>query len=258
MSRRRTFSRRVFSLWAAFGLAGLLIGAGAWAASAPLRLACNDFPPHKIEKPGPDGLLGFDVDIINEALRRAGWTTKISFLPWKRALEFAIRGDIDGLCSCSRTADREATLVFSDELGAVSVGLFARDTAALSGITKVEDLKGRKVAVVGGYNLEGELNAAGAIVQAASSDKNALDMLIGGNIELLYGYELTTRHFMRAETLPGPVDYAELHRNPYYFCLSRKLPDAEATMADFNRGLAEMRSDGSISRILDRYGVKFR
>jgi polar amino acid transport system substrate-binding protein len=249
--------RRVaVSICAVFGLA-ILLGGLAWAA-APLRLACNDFPPHKIETPGADGLLGFDVDIINEALRRTGWTAKISFLPWKRALEFAIRGDIDGLCSCSRTPEREATLVFSDELGAVSVGVFARDAAALGGIARIEDMKGRRVAVVGGYNLEGELSAAGAIVEAASSDKNALDMLVGGNIDLLYGYELTTRHFMRTEAAPAAVDYRELRRNPYYFCLSRKLPEAEATMADFNRGLAEMRTDGSIARILARYGVTFR
>lgn len=229
----------------------------AWA-DGKLRLACNDFPPHKIETPGADGLRGFDVDIIDEALRRVGWVAEISFLPWKRALEFAIRGDIDGLCSCSYTPEREATLVFSAELGAVSVGLFAREAAALSGIAAIEDLKGRKVAVVGGYNLEGELSAAGALVTPASSDKNALDMLLGGNIDLLYGYELTTRHFMRGRTAEPAVDYLEMHRNPYHFCLSRKLPKAEETMAEFNRGLKEMRADGTIARILELYGVTFR
>lgn len=248
--------RNLFILGAAILGLGVL-AAGAWAGSS-LRLACNDFPPHKIETPAADGLRGFDIDIIDEALHRTGWSAEFSFLPWKRALEFAVRGEVDGLCSCSRTPEREAMLLFSNELGAVSVGLFARDPAALAGIAKVGDLKGRKVAVVGGYNLEGELNDAGATVLAASSDKNALDMLLGGNIDLLYGYELTTRHFMRAEKPATAVEYLEMHRNPYYFCLSRQLPKAEQAMADFNSGLAAMTKDGSIARILGRYDVMFR
>ncbi len=249
--------RRTLTVLGAACLGLGLFAAAAWAGTS-LRLACNDFPPHKIETPGAEGLRGFDVDIIDMALQSTGRSAEFSFLPWKRALEFAIRGDVDGLCSCSRTPEREATLVFSDELGAVSVGLFARDAVTLAGIAKVEDLKGRKVAVVGGYNLEGELNQAGADVLAASSDKNALDMLLGGNIDLLYGYELTTRHFMNPETPGAAVEYQEMHRNPYYFCLSRKLPKAEETMADFNRALAAMVADGSIARILARYKVKFR
>lgn len=248
--------RNLIVLGAALLTAGVL-AVGAWA-NANLHLACNDFPPHKIETPGADGLRGFDVDIIDEALHRTGWSAEFSFLPWKRALEFAMRGDVDGLCSCSHTPEREATLLFSNELGAVSVGLFARDATALAGISKVADLKGRKVAVVGGYNLEGELSDAGATVLAASGDKNALDMLVGGNIDLLYGYELTTRHFMRSEKPDTAVEYLEMHRNPYYFCLSRQMPQAEQAMADFNRGLAEMAKDGSIARILARYHVMFR
>ena len=112
--------------------------------------------------------------------------------------------------------------------------------------------------MVGGYNLEGELNKAGVLVEATSSDKNALEMLLGGNIDLLYAYELTTRHFMHGENLIKPIEYREIRRNPYYFCITRVLPGGKQAMAAFNRGLAEMAKDGSIGRILDRYHVKFR
>jgi polar amino acid transport system substrate-binding protein len=227
-------------------------------ADQSLRLACNNFPPHKIEQPGDDGLAGFDVDIVGEALKRVGLSIKTSFMPWKRALELAERGDYDGLCSCSHTKDREAKLLFSEELGAVSVGLFARSGDALAGIASVADLKGRKVVTVGGYNLESELIAAGAAVEATSSDKNALDMLVGGNVDLLYGYELTTQHFIASDPRSSAIVYKEIRRNPYYFCLSRAMPGAEAAMQGFNRSLAEMGKDGSIQRILDRYHVTFR
>ena len=35
-----------------------------------------------------------------------------------------------------------------------------------------------------------ELITAGAQVEATASDKNALDMLVAGNVDLLYGFEL--------------------------------------------------------------------
>lgn len=237
---------------------GALALAGGGAAEQSLRLACNDFPPHKIEHPGGDGLAGFDVDIITEALKRQGRSAQISFMPWKRALELAERGDYDGLCSCSYTKDREAKLMFSKELGAVSVGLFARSADALAGISSVADLKGRKVATVGGYNLEAELVTAGATVEATSSDKTALDMLVGGNVDLLYGYQLTTQHFIASGSRSGSIAYKEIRRNPYYFCLSRVMPGADAAMKGFDRSLSEMDEDGSIQRILDQYHVTFR
>jgi polar amino acid transport system substrate-binding protein len=244
------------------GLAGVALALGTGMAGRAdehsLGLACNNFPPHKIEQPADDGYAGFDIDIVGEALKRIGRSSEVSFMPWKRALELAERGQYDGLCSCSHTKEREAKLLFSDELGAVSVGLFARSSDALVGITSVADLKDRKVVTVGGYNLESELITAGAKVEATASDKNALDMLVGGNVDLLYGYELTTKHFIASDPRSSAIAYREIRRNPYYFCLSRAMPGAEAAMQGFNRSLKDMIADGTLQSILDRYNVTFR
>jgi polar amino acid transport system substrate-binding protein len=223
----------------------------------PLRFTCNDFPPHKIEHVGSNEQRGFDIDIITEAFRRTGWSVDITYMPWKRALEFSTRDQFDGLCSCSFTPEREATLMFSDEVFAVSVGLFALDSAALAGVTGIPDLEDRRVGVVGGYNLEGELEAAGAKVSAGSTDKRALEMLLHGNVDLLYAYELPTRHFMRTRTLIKDIPYHEIRRNPYYMCLNRKSPRSEQAMADFNRALAEMKVDKTMKRILRRYRIEY-
>ncbi|HWA48942.1 MAG TPA: transporter substrate-binding domain-containing protein [Dongiaceae bacterium] len=223
----------------------------------PLHFTCNDFPPHKIEHVGSNEQRGFDIDIISEAFRRTGWSIDITYMPWKRALEFSTRDQFDGLCTCSYTPEREATLMFSDEVFAVSVGLFALDPAALAGVTGLADLKGRRVGVVGGYNLEGELETVGAKVSAASTDKRALEMLLHGNVDLLYAYELPTRHFMRTRTLIKTIEYREMRSNPYYMCLNRKSPRSEQAMADFNRALAEMKTDKTMKRILRRYRIEY-
>jgi hypothetical protein len=73
------------------------------------------------------------------------------------------------------------------------------------------------VATVGGYNLESELISAGAVVEATSSDKNALDMLVGGNVDLIYAYELTTKHFNASDPLSSAIAYKEIRRKPLLF-----------------------------------------
>lgn len=245
------------------GLALALVAAVSFGPAAaeqqqePLRFTCNDFPPHKIEHVGSNEQRGFDIDIISEAFRRTGWKVDITYMPWKRALEFSTRDQFDGLCTCSFTPEREATLMFSDEVFAVSVGLFTLDPAGLAGVTGIADLKDRRVGVVGGYNLERELDAAGAKVSAASDDKRALEMLLHGNVDLLYAYELPTRHFMRTRTLIKKIEYQEIRSNPYYMCLNRKSPRSEQAMVDFNRGLAEMKVDKTMKRILRRYRIEY-
>ena len=83
-------------------------------------------------------------------------------------------------------------------------------------------------------------------------------MLVAGNVDLLYGYELTTKHFIASDPRSNSIAYREIGRNPYYFCLSRAMPGADAAMQGFNRSLKDMAADGSVQRILDRYHVEFR
>lgn len=81
-------------------------------------------------------------------------------------------------------------------------------------------------------------------------------MLVGGNIDLLYGYELTAKHFSDPRSVS--IAYKQMRRNPYCFCLHRVMPGAEAAMQAFNRSLAGMTKDGSIQRLLERYHVTFQ
>ena len=188
----RAFGWPAIAAGAVLILIGWVEGAGS---ASNLHLACNDFPPHKIEHPAADGQPGFDIDIVTEAL---------------------------------------------------------------AGVLSVADLRGRKVATVGGYNLEAELVNAGALVSATSNDKTALDMLVGGNVDVLYAYQLTTEHFIRSDPRSASIVYKEMGRNPYHFCLSRAMPGADAMMQSFNRSLTGMALDGSTARILDAYHVQFR
>jgi polar amino acid transport system substrate-binding protein len=241
------------------------LGGTAGHADEAVRLACNNFPPLKIEHPGTDGLPGSDVDLLHELFHRAGIPLQISYLPWKRALAAAQEGRMDGLCSCSFTADRAADFFFSNEIGRISVGLFTLATTTATPVLPVDTLQalkavaltGKTVGVVDGYALEGDVDRLGIPRDLATDDLRALDMLTRQRYDYLYSYEapiaFLTKYPRAGQTMPAKLSYQEIQANPYFLCLSRKIARNAGLVAPLNAALASMRQDGTIDRILDKY-----
>lgn len=219
-------------------------------------LACNDFPPLKIEHPGTDGLRGTDVDAIAEIAKRAGLKLEPRFMPWKRGYAEASDGIIDGICSCSYREDRAALFHFSDAIGHTSVGVFHAPGSKPDAVAQIKDLNTPhfgKIGVVKGYNLEAELDDAKVPHVTVSGDQQAFDMLANGRIDHLFSFRAPIDFIARHET--GKVaPYSELRSSPYFICLSKKLPDTAAMMPRINAAIAEMRADGTFDVIQRRYG----
>lgn len=222
----------------------------------PVVLACNDFPPLKIEHPDADGLRGTDVEAILEIGQRAGLNLEPRFMPWKRGYAEASEGTIDGICSCSYRADRAELFYFSDPIGETSVGVFHAPGDAPEAFKSLADLAlvdfGR-VGVVKGYNLEAELADARIPHLAVSGDQQALDMLVNHRLDHLYSFkapiDFVLRHGGKSD-----VAYSELRNSPYFICLSKKVDGTEAMMTRINQTIAAMRRDGAFDAIQRRYG----
>jgi polar amino acid transport system substrate-binding protein len=244
--------------------ASLLLPASA-KAGQPVHLACNDFPPLKIEHPGSNGLPGSDVDLLHELFHRADVPLEISYLPWKRAFAAAQEGQVDGLCSCSYAADRDADFFFSDEIGRVSIGIFtlspgagmAQQPVASLAELKAAALSGKSIGVVGGYALEGDIDQLGIPRDLASDDTRALDMLMRKRYDYLYSYEAPIKFLVKypsaGQAAQPQLAYRELRGSPYFLCLGRKVAGNAGLLKRLNAVLADMRKDGTIDRILDHY-----
>lgn len=219
-------------------------------------LACNDFPPLKIEHPGPDGLSGTDVDVIAEIARRTGLRLEPQFMPWKRGYAEASEGVIDGLCSCSYREDRAALFHFSEAIGHTSVGIFhppGETPEAIASIADLAKLGIGTVAVVKGYNLEAELEDAKIPHMTVSDDRHAYEMLLKHRFEHLYSFRAPIDFIARHET-GRMIAYTELRSSPYFICLSKKVPDSAAMLPRINAAIAAMQADGAFEAIQRRYG----
>ncbi|MDY0873403.1 substrate-binding periplasmic protein [Dongia rigui] len=219
-------------------------------------LACNDFPPLKIEHPGTDGLKGTDVDAIADIARRAGLQIEQRFMPWKRGYAEAADGTIDGLCSCSYREDRAALFHFSDAIGQTSVGVFRRPGSTPEAIASLADLTSApvgKIGVVKGYNLEAELDDAKVPHVTVSGDEQAYEMLANGRIDHLYSFRAPI-DFIARQNGGKNAPYQELRSSPYFICLSKKRPDTAAMLPKINAAIAAMHADGTFDAIQRRYG----
>jgi polar amino acid transport system substrate-binding protein len=213
-----------------------------------------DFPPYKIA-PGQEARSGIDVEIIEAAFAGSSYQPDFDFMPFKRAIELAARGDYAGICGCSYSAARAENFVFSDPVDIVSLGVFAMQDVALADIDSVEDLKGRDVIVVNGYVLEKELENVGAIVSLVPTDKQAAIMLSHHSSSLLASYRLPVEYWRARAELTEQIFYRELSSGPNHLCLSRQFPQAENVLGVFNTGLKRLTESGAIDQIRQRYDV---
>lgn len=216
-----------------------------------LRFACNAFSPQKIAPPSETDLPGYDLDLITAAFERQGHPVEFAFFPWKRAFLLAENGEYDALCSCSWTPERADYFLYSDQMGQVAKGIFTLEGEP---VHTLADLKEHTVGVVSGYNLENELSAAEVQkVFSVVDDELLLNLLTYRRVEAIYAYEAPIRGLLKKRGQALNIRFSLLDSSPYYLCVSKAIPDAEAILDKFNHGLRALRVSGRYEQILQRY-----
>lgn len=237
------------ALAASSGAAGLQ--ASSARADPPPSFICNPFPPQKIQNGAPD-TPGIDIELIQDALRRSGRAATFGFAPWKRAYQLAAAGEYSGLCSCSYRAERTKDFLFSDELGEVAVGFFTKISQPYRP-QSIDDLKTLAVGVVRGYNLSAELDDKGIPYVDVTEETGLVKMLELNRIDVAFSFHDTFLYDARKLSLPSLFSYRNLRTSPYFVCVSRARPGAEALLSALNAGLAEQKADGTADRIRAKY-----
>ncbi len=224
------------------------------AAERTLNIAATEFPPYYGKDMENNG---FFTEIIREAFKRSGYDLEIKFLPWKRAFEGAKRGKFDGLYSVWYRPEREEWFVFSDPLPANELVFFKHKDNDIS-FGSYDDLKPYTIGVVRGYALPPGFEEAGLKTALANNDEQNLRKLYKRHLELMLVDKIQATYIINTE-LPEAASELEwldppAHVDIQYLVISKKAPDYEALLADFNAGLAAMKADGTLDAILAKHG----
>ena len=234
----------------------LCMSASVAAARAELKVVANPWPPYTSNDVRNGGVA---TEIVTMALRRAGYRSKVSMVPWSRALNGTRNGDYDLIICAWRSKEREREFYFSDPYVENRI-VFLKRTGSAWDYTGLPSLRGKRIGVIRDYAYSDAFNRSDIFQRDASGEfvANVLK-LVSGRVDLTLEDEFVAR-FEIARTLPDErtqVDYSPtpLSANTCQSAMSRDNPEAGFILVAMNRALAHMYSEGVIERILGVHGL---
>jgi len=221
-------------------------------AGAEAVILAVHYPPYEMSEP-VDGLHGFDHEVVIEAFRRTGVEAQVVYVPWTRAVSDTTNGLSPALLSCARNAERTRVYLFSDPISQDTYGLYYRKDYKPPDILKLEDVIGQSVASVSGYASLAKLQEIGADPIEVRSEAAGFQMLALGRFDFLYSGRQATDFQIMQHGMTGQFGFVETENWEYHLCFSKKHPQTSELLPLFNKGLAEIRADGTYQEIHARY-----
>ncbi|MCY1270574.1 Lysine/arginine/ornithine-binding periplasmic protein [compost metagenome] len=221
-----------------------------------LRMAGGRWPPFADTRmPGN----GFCVELVSQALQRAGFASQYAEVPWPRALQGVRKGDYDIVVDAWYNAERESYAAYSRPYLTNRVRLLKRKGSPIT-FGQLSDLYPYQIAVVRGYSYAAEFDGDPRLRKVeVRSFANAARMLHAGRVDLTLEDELVARHRLNTELRPLQDDLeflpGALAEKELYIMVSRSNPRYAEILAGFDQAIREMRADGSYEALLRAYGL---
>lgn len=230
-----------------------LVSNSAQAAPATMVIVYADYKPYSWEEGGK--AMGLEVDILNEAIgKRMGIPITHQVLPWERAQQNVKAGEADAFVATASDqraayADASATPLTYWELA-----LYVRkgDTrfAKLKNITELAPF--RMGSMIG--NGWAQTHLAGMDVYYVGKMEQLPRMLLLGRIDAIPDNPLVMRRILKSENEEDKIDEWPL---PYLrkdmFLYVGKQSVFHRQLEAFDAVLVQMKRDGSLQRMHDRY-----
>ncbi|RMO94976.1 Solute-binding family 3 protein [Pseudomonas syringae pv. philadelphi] len=240
----------------AVGLLFFLLMAPAGAAER-LRLVADPWPPFT------DALLlngGLATDIVNTALRRAGYATLYEQVPWARAVLGLSEGRHDVLINAWFSEERTRIGQFSAEYLLNRIRFIKRKDSTISSLSH-EQLHQYMIAVVRGYAYSPAFDSDKLLKKVPVQNfSTAVRMLAAARVDLTLEDEYVARYNLALETdeVRNRVEFVpgSLSENSLHILVSLKNPLHEKIVADFDREIAAMKADGSYEELLRLHGLQ--
>ena len=221
------------------------------AQTAPLRLVSTLWPPFT-SQPGQPRVA---LDLVEAALKRIGLTSTTTIVEPAQFTPALLGEEFDGSPAAWKDAERERALLFSQPYLENRLILVGRKGTNVSA-TALSDLRGKRVAIVGGYAYGDAINESGAITFVRSrSEQDSLTLLLAKKADYALMDDLVVQYIV--SNYPSEAKQKlnlgswPLVRRPLYFAVRKTRQDAESIIQQFNAQLRGMIADHTYHRLLD-------
>lgn len=214
---------------------------------------------------------GYVAELVRAAFERAGYRVELRFYPLARARSMAAAGQADGLLPVSDSRSLEDDFVLSAPFPGASGGLLKKRTLKLSypadapgkPLDTLRALSGLRFGAVRGASVSQAFDQADFLKRDyVDRDLQNLDKLALGRIDLMVvdKFRASDLMILHRPHLIGQLEFLNppLFRSDFHIAFSRKAPNHDRLLADFNRGLSALVAEGRIDDILLRHGLSVR
>ena len=199
-------------------------------------------------------IVGFDIEVVQAVAKKAGIEVKFVNTPWEGIFNALGQGDRDMIVSAvTITAERKGTMDFSDPYFDAQQLIAVKDT---SKVTKFADLKKLKIGVqtgtTGDEAVTKLLGKTSAAIKRFESTPLALKELEAGGVDAVVADNGVIVNYVTNNPGGKFKSIADKEFVPEQYGIALKKGNTEL-QAKLNKGLAEIRADGSYDAIFTKY-----
>lgn len=197
---------------------------------------------------------GFDVEISNEIAKRLGVKAKFVATPWDGLIGGLKADKFDIIIAqMSITDERKKSVDFTDPYVKTGGVLITRKDT--NNITKLEDLKGKKVGVGGGTTFETTVKEVkGADVKLYKGVNEYIEDLINGRLDVIMNDQLLMGYNIKEKKLPIQITSDVLNEDSIGMAVKKGNSDF---VKEVNDALDEIKKDGTYQSIFKKwFGVE--
>ena len=217
-----------------------------------VRLTNGDWPPYMENTPPHYGVVSH---IVTLAFAKHETPVTYGFFPWSRARMLAEKGVWDGSVAWTCRPEMLKHFHFSDPIVAHNYVLFHRTNMDFDW-GNVKDLERYRVGLTQDYNYGEEFEeavAAGTIsADVTTSDRANFRKLAAGRIDLFPMEPAVGMDMLNKLNLSDKITFhtTPLQSDYLYLILSRRVPESEGYLREFNDGLRELRESGQLNELI--------
>ena len=199
-------------------------------------------------------IVGFDIEVVQAVAKKAGIEVKFVNTPWEGIFNALGQGDRDMIVSAvTITAERKGTMDFSDPYFDAQQLIAVKES---SKIAKFADLKKLKVGVqtgtTGDEAVTKLLGKTSTAIKRFESTPLALKELEAGGVDAVVADNGVIIHYVANNPGGKFKTVADKEFVPEQYGIALKKGNAEL-QGKLNKGLAEIRADGSYDAIYTKY-----
>lgn len=217
-----------------------------------LTAVADPWPPYVTDLAPHQGMA---TRILREALAREGYGLDVRLMPWARSLRRVKSGGADLLITAWWSNERTGFLHYSEPYAQNELVFLKRrdDPFEFSDLTSLE---GKRIGVVRDYGYDRDFLQADYFQRIPNNEfTDSVRMLIAGRLDLVLEDRLVVLATLQQEA-PHELEKLSFSRKPLltkplYVAASLSHPRHRQIIAAVNRGLAAMRNDGTLDRLLN-------